>query len=71
MKRNIYDVIISGGGPSGVAFAIELSLHGIKTLVLEKHDEPMYCARAQFLNPRTMEFMLRWDTCDAMRKKIC
>lgn len=69
MERNTYDVVISGGGPSGVATAIELGLHGIKTLVLEKHDEPMYSARAQLLNSRTMELMLRWDTCDALRKK--
>ncbi|WP_191092503.1 FAD-dependent monooxygenase [Francisella sp. SYW-9] len=67
--KNIYDVVISGGGPSGVAVAIELGLHGIKTLVLEKHDEPMYSARAQLLNSRTMELMLRWDTCDALRKE--
>ncbi|MED7789599.1 FAD-dependent monooxygenase [Francisella sp. 19X1-34] len=69
MEMNIYEVIVSGGGPSGVATAIELGLHGIKTLVLEKHDEPMYSARAQFLNSRTMELMLRWDTCDALRKE--
>ncbi|WP_157671450.1 FAD-dependent monooxygenase [Francisella halioticida] len=41
---------------------------GVKTLVLEKYDEPMYSARAQLLNSRTMELMLRWDTCDALRK---
>lgn len=54
--NNIYDVVIVGGGPVGIALAIELGLHGVKTLILEKYETPLHTPRAQSLNARTMEF---------------
>lgn len=55
-----YEVIIVGGGPVGVALAIELGMLGVSVVVLEKHDEPLLLPRAQLLNPRSMEFLRRW-----------
>ncbi len=34
------DVIVAGGGPTGVMLASELRLHGVHALVLEKEAEP-------------------------------
>src|SRR6266700_4138659 len=34
------DVIVAGGGPTGVMLASELRLHGVHALVLEKDAEP-------------------------------
>ena len=34
------DVIVAGGGPTGVTLAGELRLHGVHVLVLEKEAEP-------------------------------
>jgi 2-polyprenyl-6-methoxyphenol hydroxylase-like FAD-dependent oxidoreductase len=65
----MYDVIISGGGPTGVALAIELSFFGVKALVLEKHNQPLELPRAQTLSPRTMEFMARWGVAEQMIKE--
>lgn len=55
-----FDIIVIGGGPVGIATGIELGLHGVKTLVLEKHDAPLMLPRAQSLSARTMELFLKW-----------
>ena len=36
----MFDVIISGGGPTGMMLASELRLHEVEVLVLEKDAEP-------------------------------
>lgn len=67
--QNNYDVIIAGGGPTGVALGIELGLNNIKTLILEKHETPLLSPRAQSLNARTMEFFMRWGIADELRQR--
>ncbi|MBI5307504.1 MAG: FAD-dependent monooxygenase [Planctomycetes bacterium] len=42
MKHLLYDVVISGAGPSGAAAARGLSNAGLKVLVIEKNRLPRY-----------------------------
>jgi rifampicin monooxygenase len=51
------DVIVAGGGPTGVMLASELRLHGVHALVLEKDAEPTRVVRALGLHARSVEVM--------------
>ncbi len=51
------DVIISGGGPTGMMLASELRLHDVDVLVLEKDAEPSQLVRSLGLHARSIEIM--------------
>jgi rifampicin monooxygenase len=51
------DVIVAGGGPTGVMLASELRLHGVHVVVLEKDAEPTKVLRSLGLHVRSIEVM--------------
>jgi 2-polyprenyl-6-methoxyphenol hydroxylase-like FAD-dependent oxidoreductase len=53
----MFDVIISGGGPTGMMLAGELRLHDVDVLVLEKDVEPSKAVRSLGLHPRSIEII--------------
>ena len=51
------DVIVVGGGPTGLMLAGELRLHDVRVLVLERLTEPTEQSRGQGLHARSVELM--------------
>ncbi|MFJ8965291.1 rifampin monooxygenase [Lentzea sp. NPDC102401] len=51
------DVIIAGGGPTGMMLAGELRLHGVSVLVLERDSEPTKVVRALGMHARSIEIL--------------
>ena len=51
------DVIVVGGGPTGVMLAAELRMQGVRVLVLERDVEPTRVVRALGLHARSIEIL--------------
>ncbi|MFD9277448.1 rifampin monooxygenase [Streptomyces mirabilis] len=51
------DVIVVGGGPTGLMLAGELRLHGVHVVVLDQLTEPTKESRGRGLHPRSVEMM--------------
>jgi 2-polyprenyl-6-methoxyphenol hydroxylase-like FAD-dependent oxidoreductase len=53
----VIDVIVVGGGPTGMMLASELRLHGVRVRVLERDVEPPRYVRSLGLHVRSIEIM--------------
>lgn len=61
-------VLIAGGGPVGLAMAIELGFQGVECLLVEQGDGTNDFPRANTIDVRSMEFCRRWGIADDVRK---
>ncbi|MEV0276458.1 monooxygenase [Streptomyces sp. NPDC050610] len=51
------DVLVIGGGPTGLMLACELALAGVRPRLVERRAEPQRNSRALTLHPRSVELM--------------
>lgn len=59
MMREIYDVMIVGGGPSGTCAAIHLARAGARVLLLEQRKFPRPKLCGEFISPECLEHFVR------------
>ena len=63
-----FQVIVAGGGPVGMATAIELASRNVSVLVCEPRPIELYnVARTNLTNIRSMEHFRRWGIADDLR----
>ena len=62
-----HQVVIVGGGPVGVALAVELGLRGVTCALVERHLEPQRIPKGQNLTQRTLEHFYFWGIADELR----
>ena len=62
-------VLIVGGGPVGLAMAVELGWRGIECMLVEQGDGEVLHPKTNGVNMRTMEFCRRWGIADAIREQ--
>jgi 2-polyprenyl-6-methoxyphenol hydroxylase-like FAD-dependent oxidoreductase len=68
--RSHVPLLIAGGGPVGLAAAVELGRRGIECLVVEPRREVSRSRpRCKTLNVRTMEHLRRWGLADRLRRR--
>jgi 2-polyprenyl-6-methoxyphenol hydroxylase-like FAD-dependent oxidoreductase len=62
-----HQVIIVGGGPVGLALAVELGLRGVRCALIERRREPQRIPKGQNLTQRSVEHFHFWGIADALR----
>ncbi len=62
-----YQVVIVGGGPVGIALAIDLGLRGISCVLVESRTKGHLIPKGQNLTQRTLEHFYFWGIVDELR----
>ena len=68
MSTDPIPVLIAGGGPVGLALAVELGLAGISCLLVEKRDGALHIPKMSGLSIRGMEFNRRWGIAEQVKR---
>src|SRR5439155_1247813 len=67
MTNKRYQVAIVGGGPVGLALAIDLGLRGISCILIERRTEPQRIPKGQNLTQRSLEHFYFWGLAEQLR----
>jgi 2-polyprenyl-6-methoxyphenol hydroxylase-like FAD-dependent oxidoreductase len=59
-------VLIVGGGPAGLALAVELGWRGVACTLIEQTDGTITTPKMNEVNTRTMEFCRRWGMAETV-----
>ncbi|MET7327218.1 FAD-dependent monooxygenase [Nonomuraea sp. NPDC005650] len=63
-------VLVAGGGPVGLAVAVELAYQGVRCVVVEPRQEVSWLRpRAKTTSARSMELLRRWGLAEKVRER--
>ncbi|MGH3924183.1 MAG: FAD-dependent monooxygenase, partial [Pseudonocardiaceae bacterium] len=62
------DVLIVGGGPVGMALALDLKYRDVDFLLVEASDGAVLHPKVSTVGPRSMELFRRWGVADRIRR---
>ncbi|MYW04188.1 FAD-dependent monooxygenase [Streptomyces sp. SID3343] len=62
------DVLVVGGGPVGMALALDLRSRGVDHIVIEAGDGSVSHPKVSNIGPRSMEFFRRWGVANRIRQ---
>jgi 2-polyprenyl-6-methoxyphenol hydroxylase-like FAD-dependent oxidoreductase len=68
ISSDTYDVLVVGGGPVGLAVAIELGSRGISVLLVEREDGVVRYPTAESVDTASMELLRRWGIAGAVER---
>lgn len=61
------DVLIVGGGPVGMALALDLTYRGVDFMIVDAGDGSVRHPKVSTVGPRSMELFRRWGVADKIR----
>ncbi len=61
------DVLIVGGGPTGLTLAIDLGRRGVRSILVEQKERPAFLPKMERANARTMEIYRRMGLAQQIR----
>ena len=67
MKKETVPILIAGGGPVGLCLSMELSIRGVRNLLVNKRIETTTHPKGSTINSRTMEHLRRYGASPAIR----
>jgi 2-polyprenyl-6-methoxyphenol hydroxylase-like FAD-dependent oxidoreductase len=68
IHSDAYDAVIVGGGPVGLAAAIELGTRHLSVLLVEREDGVVRYPTAESVDVASMELLRRWGIADAVER---
>ena len=68
ITTDAYDVVVVGGGPVGLATAIDLGTRGRSVLLVERDDGVVRYPTAESIDAASMELLRRWGISDAVQR---
>ena len=61
------EVLIVGGGPTGLTLAIDLGRRGVRCILIEQKDSPAFLPKMERVNARSMEIYRRMGLAQQIR----